>query len=220
MKGRGVIEWAVEHFKAVMAALVGGSIALIIGIFIVNSVKDYSPSITLLDLNLAPLNSKITLDGNTVSQGTNEVTAGTHHLAFSAAGFESKEYDIDVKANETNSITDYLLNAENGLKYYESNDAEMDVLRASSDEEAKEYAAAFDRKYKIRTDTPFELEYGDIGTYGIANVEFGEGTDKCQTRLCLIVGTYETEDSRSALIQALLNLGYRYADYEVVYEGN
>ena len=219
MKGRGVIEWAVEHFKAVVGVLVGASFALIIGIIAINSSKNFSPSMTLLDLNLAPLNSKITLDGNSISQGTSEVTAGTHHLAFSASGFESKEYDINVEANQTNSITDYLLHSELGLKYYESNDVEMDVLRASSDEEAKQFAAAFDKKYAIRTDTPLDIEFGEIGSYGMATIKFDEGNEKCQTRLCLIVDALETAESRAAVMSALSERGYRYSDFEVIYEG-
>ena len=219
MDKRGVINWAVAHFKAVMGVLVGGCVALLIGIIAVNAYNNYSPSKTLLDLNIAPLSSKITLDGIAISQGTNEVEAGSHHLAFSADGFDSKEYDIEVKSNQTNSITDFLYNTENGLKYYEANDAEMDVLRASNNEEAKQFAAAFDKKISIRTDLPIDVEYGEIGAYLAMTVEFGYGAEPCQTRLCLLVDTHDTEEARQALSLALSERGYNLADYEVIYDG-
>ena len=219
MNTRGVIDWAVAHFKVVFGVLVGGCVALLVGIIIANSYINYSPSKTLLDLNIAPLSSKITLDGIAITQGTSEVEAGTHHLAFSAEGFESKEYDIEIKGNQTNSITDFLYNSENGLKYYEANDAEMDVLRASSNEEAKQFAAEFDRKYSIRADLPFDVEFGSYGSFAIMTVEFGYGEAPCQTRLCLLVDTHDTDEARQALKNELYKLGYSYGDYEVIYDG-
>ena len=218
MNVRGLIDWSVAHFKAVMAVLVGlSAVFLFISAVLIKN-SDYSPSATLLDLNIAPVFSSITLDGNSVSQGTIEVEPGTHHLAFTAEGFESKEYDVDVKSGRTNSVSDYLLNSENGLLYYENSEADMDALHSVDDETAKEFVSKFDKKYSLKTHTPFSEKYGYSRHYGMMKVTFGEGSSKCHVRLCLIVKDAESEESRAALRKALASRGYNVDDYEVVYE--
>lgn len=219
MDGRGVINWAVSHFKILMIIFSAGSVTFIISTIIIYASASYSPSETLIDFNVAPFSSKITLDGNQMLQGISKVDAGTHHLAITAAGFKSKEYDIEIKSGQTNSITEYLLNSENGLEYYTNNDGEMDVLRASSDEAAKQFAAEFDRKFAIRTDTPFEVEYGDIGSYGMMTVTFGAGKSPCTKFLCLLVHDYESAESVQVLKNALRKRGYDYSDYEIIFSG-
>ena len=220
MKVRGVIDWAVSHFKAVLAVLLGASIIMFAATICIFNFGDPSPTKTLLDLNIAPLSSKITLDGNDIGQGISEVVPGTHHLAFSAEGFNSKEYDIEVKANQTNSVSDYLMNNENGLEYYLFSVTDMEVLKTVKSEDVKEFIDNYNHAYTLFPKLPIEHTFYTDDGLGKVIIKDGRSSRRCKKYLCLEVDsiTDTLTEAKSGVMEALHNSGYSITDYEVVYD--
>ncbi len=220
MKVRGVIDWAVSHFKAVLAVLLGASIIMFAATICIFYFGDPSPTKTLLDLNIAPLSSAITLDGNSIQQGTSEVEPGTHHLAFSADGFNSKEYDIEVKANQTNSVSDYLTNNENGFEYYLFHASDMEVLMTVKDEDVKEFVENYKHAYTIFSKLPMEHSFYTDNGLGKVTIKDGRSSHRCKKYLCLEVSSIADTltEAKSGVMEALHNSGYSITDYEVVYD--
>lgn len=218
MNVRGLLDWCVSHFKAVML-FVWGSVAVMIIVITTFAVTDnIHPTKTIVDLNITPVAANITLNGQLYRNGTYEIEPGTYSLKIEADGFVAKEYDIEVKANQTTSVNDYLLNSENGLQYYMDNPSDMTTLYASNDEDAKNFVSAFERKYALYYNTPFDYKYGYAGHHGWMKVDFGDASDGCQTRLCIVVDDVDSPESREALSKALSDRGFDVGDYEVIYE--
>ena len=218
MNVRGLLDWCVSHFKAVMIA-VWGSVALMAAVVAVFAISDnVHPTKTIVDLNITPIAAKVTLNDEPYNNGTYEINPGTYRLKIEAEGFVGKEYDVEIRANKTTSVNDYLLNAENGMQYYENNQSDMSVLYASNDEDAKNFVAAFERKYALYYNTPFDHKYGYAGHFGWMKVDFGDSSDGCKTRLCIVVDDIDSPESREALSNALSDRGFSVYDYEVIYE--
>lgn len=217
---RGLIDVALSHFKLIMGIiwaliLVCGGICLFSYITAKNGPKE-----TLIILNVAPVSSKITLDGENVSSGSHSVTPGEHKVSISADGFESKDLTITAAADKTAEVSEFLVSKTEGSKYYRRSDSDVAAMRiiAKSNSEAKKIMDDFDNWYSVTSKLPLSATYNVTGqTEGIKVTSSSEG---CKYVLCLHVsGNIEDISRAKEKAKSLLSdNGFNIDDYEVVYE--
>lgn len=222
MKLRGLIEWGVEHFKVSMLVIWGAIILCLGGVALVSVFSNSNPSATILNISVAPVTATIKLDGDETRNGSYRLEAGIHHIEASADGFEKKSFDIEVKANQTNSVAFYLLNKELGLKYYERSEVEVNLMRviAKDDESAKDFIKSYDKKFGLIVDVPFKTEYKTPDGYASMHFSDGRSDARCQGTLCIIISGHKVDDAsfNGEVYKQLSSRGYNIDDYEVFYE--
>ncbi len=176
---------------------------------------------TYLDIAVAPVVAKISIDGEEVSAGVSEITPGDHIIELSAENFEPKTVSISIKKHEDQSIVEYLKNTSIGMEYYLKNTEDIAILRKyldthTNDADLENFISQYDNLIKIRENLPIVLNYknGD-------NMVFGEITDgtsekECDMAFCLKVNMSEEYSWR--VEEAMCDAGYDSTKYRVIYE--
>lgn len=217
---RGLIDGALSHFKLIMGIiwaliLVCGGICL----FSYMTAKN-GPKETLIILNVAPVSSKITLDGEYVSSGSHSVAPGEHKISISADGFEGKDFTITAAADKTTEVSEFLANKTEGDKYYrrsESNVAAMRII-AKTNKDAKKVMDDFDNWYSVTNKMPLSATYNVTGQ--TESIKITSSNEGCKYVLCIHVsGTVEDTSRAKEKTKSLLSdNGFNIDDYEVIYE--
>lgn len=223
MRVRGLLEWAVGHFKPVMIVVWSiTGLCLIISVVSL-TISNSSPRQTILDINVAPVIADIKIDGNASRNGSHVVEPGIHSIEISAEGFESKSFEVEVKKNETNSVAEYLVNKNEGLDYYVKSKADINVLRsiAKKDDDVKVYIEEYDRKISIFPNLPFKDSYYVDG-YGhlMMTIKDARTDRRCNSTLCIMISGTKYNDStyKMQATKMMTSRGYKLSDYEVYYE--
>lgn len=84
----------------------------------------------ILELSVAPASSRITLNGQTITNGTHHISPGKYALKVEKDGFESKSQDFEIKAKETKRII-LALKQTSGDNWYEEHE-EDDIIRSGA----------------------------------------------------------------------------------------
>jgi len=223
MRVRGLLEWAVGHFKPVMIGIwaATGLCLVVSAVFIISN--NSSPRQTVLDINVAPTIADIKIDGMAARNGSHVVEPGKHLIEISAEGFESKSLEVDVVRDETNSVAEYLENNEEGISYYTRSKADMDVLRsiAKTNDDVKDFIAEYDHKISIFPNLPMKEDYYISGVgYTTMEIKDARNDRRCGSTLCIKVVGFKSDESsfNRQAVKMLSSRGYKLTDYEVYYE--
>ena len=219
---RGVIDWLVDHFRLVMIILWGCTIACLVGAFCVTTFTDKPQVQTLLDLNVMPVQAKITVDGEEFQRGMSVVEPGIKHIEISADDFKSKTLDVAVEKDKTTSVSTYLLHETEGLAYYERSKSFVDSLRTvKGDDTVTEFVKQFDHKYSIYRQLPMEAKMRVDGAMISTSITDGRFKDGCNQAFCVVLKKLHSLSNNTAYSVALNYLadkGYNLGAYKVFYE--
>lgn len=182
---------------------------------------------TYLTLQFAPSFAKIKIYGmdEEYGSGSYEIPDGKYSGVIEADGFEKKEISFEVKVHQVNTVVDYIINSDSGMKYFEKNSADINTLRQiENDENIERFFDDYNKKESIYNILPLDISWhGGYGTEeeGIMfdmEILDGRGYAECKGTLCLLVRGLR--DDRERVINALAEKGYNIEDYEVFYESS
>ncbi len=166
----------------------------------------------VLDISLVPSIAKISIGGTDFMSGAHKTYPSEKVEAMiSADGFVSKTIEVELGANKTTRIHEFLMPEENNLNYYAKNPEEAAGLVVFSDEVAKNLV----RVLSIQKVLPItDFQYGGLNGKS-REVAVSELYD-CDVYLCLqAIGNFETEKQVDDLIMAK---GFNPKDYKIKYE--
>ena len=222
MRVRGLIEWAVGHFKPVMITVWGLVAACLITSAVLFVIANTSPRETLLDLSVVPSTATIKVNGEESRNGSHKVEPGEYKIEIIADGFEPKSLDIKVEKDKTNSVAVYLTNTAMGMKYYEQSEADITILRsiAKTDETAKQFIDSYDQKFSIYRKLPMESDYQTNQGFVKMTISTARYDKRCKGTLCIKISGFKVSDDSftKQAKQMLTDKGFNLEDYEVFYE--
>ena len=179
---------------------------------------------TYLSLSFAPTQAVLTIDGTDYRTGTYEFEPGKYTGELHCEGFTSKNVEIDVKNKEVTMVSDYLVNKEEGLIYFEKHAADIEVLRSiSNDEEVSNFLTSYDQKISLMGYLPLDASFDNRAATGfpkqdlvVVTIKNGNTHKKCEGTLCLVVIGKKINNDKVKSV--LLEKGYKIENYEVIYE--
>ena len=222
MRDGGFGEFIAAHFRGVVIIL---SIIVIIcvGALIALPFLVYRPKISSIEISVAPSFAKIEINGQTYNNGVHEFEPGEYEAVISADGFESKKVKVTVEKEKSAKLSDYLLNTEEGLAYFERSEADLRSLEAIDKAEIKEFLDDYRKKVSIREVLPIDASYDMAAALGLPGNELYEQTVKdgsndprCKKAFCLLVTGYKLNEAK--IREAVSAKGYNLANYEVIYD--
>lgn len=207
-----------RHYRGIMIS-VAGVIAVCILVVIILLVSNVARPKTFLQINVAPGNALIEVNGQEYHNGIYEIAPGTYSAEISAEGFESKTQSVTVQKGETAKISTYLLNEDDGMNYYLSSAGDIEILRGIEDQEAKDFLARYDQMVSIREKFPIDASYNvpEEGLNYSQTVSDGSSRPECEMAFCLLVTGYG-QPNDEVVDDALSDAGYDMEDYQVVYD--
>ena len=166
MRDGGFGEFITAHFRGVVIIL---SIIVIIcvGALIALPFLAYRPKISSIEISVAPSFAKIEINGQTYTNGVHEFEPGEYEATISADGFESKKVKVTVEKEKSAKLSDYLLNTEEGLAYFERSEADLRSLEAVDKAEVKEFLDDYSKKVSIREVLPIDASYDMAAALGL-----------------------------------------------------
>lgn len=206
-----------RYYKKIMI-FVTVIVILCIVLLIVIPLSHINRPRTMIEINVAPGNASIDIDGKMYSNGIYEITPGTHKISISADEFEPKEFSIETEADKTTRLATYLSNAE-GLSVYEKNIGDLNILATMDDAEVIDFMKEYNKKISIKNSLPIDASYAVDGA-GInlsQTISDGSEDSRCNMAFCLLISGYG-EPNEYVLKNALNNLGYNLDNYEVIYD--
>lgn len=205
----------------VLTAIICVSIIYIMFALILHGHKD-----TYVNISVAPYNATVKINNKEYSTGTHKIDPGEYKVVVSADGFETKELDLKVKSGAIASVVTYLVNKEEGMKYYERDRHDLALLQTmdtENDERLKEFLDYYDKKLEVVNVLPMDVSYNDptyndrlTGHTVKAYMEDGSSEDDCERAFCIKLSGIRIDKEKIAKI--LAEKGYNLDDYFIVYE--
>ena len=179
---------------------------------------------TYLTLSFAPTEAALTINGTDYRTGTYEFQPGKYTGELHYEGFTPKMVEIEVKNEAVTTVTEYLVNEQQGLAYYEKHAADIEVLRHVSDsKDVGDFLASYDQKYSLMEQLPLDASFdnradSDFPGQDLVMVSIRNGNmhKKCEGTLCLLVVGKKV--NKNKVKSVLSEKGYKIEDYEVIYE--
>lgn len=217
------INFVDKHYKPIFIGSILIGIGFILWVVITAISLELNKN-TYLTLGFAPTEAILTVNGKDYRTGTYEFEPGKYTGELHYDGFNTKTIEINVKNRQVATITEYLVNKEQGMAYYEKHAADIEVLRhIENDENVKNFLASYDQKHSIMKLLPLDASFDNRAASGfpgqdLVSVKIKDGTmhKKCQGTLCLVVVGKKINDNKVKSV--LSEKGYKIEDYEVIYE--
>lgn len=206
----------VDFIKRHLIWFMGGGVMvvllLIMGIVSINML--YSAT---LDIVVVPTEAKILINGEEYKNGVYQnVRTGKAKVNISLDGFETQEFEIELKRDERTRVYTYL---EGDAGWYEGMDEDSSYLLDIINEyKGEQQTVELKDKYPIMSDIPIVYErylnnYTEYVSYRIDGGEY-EG---CEQEFCLKITDISGGNYERAL-KSIREKGYNPSDYEIIYE--
>ena len=214
-----------KNFKAIAVVLV-----FVIGVCGIASIIIFSSKSSIketrISINYAPTNVKVTVGDREYVNGAYIIEPGEYKVEIRADGFKEKTVDVVVKEGNTAVISGYLVNENEGMSYYERNQADIDILKSlnqKDDSELSLFLSNYEKKIAIFYDLPIDASYEDETYWSnlsghTVKVSITDGSlhDKCEKAFCLLVSGIRINFSKVA--EAIKSRGYNAEDYFIIYD--
>ena len=196
--------------------LIGCAIGLLVialAIFSIIKAK-YSAS---LDILVAPLSAKITIDGNEYQNGLYKFEPGEVVATITKEGFYDREIALELKVGETAELYTYLLPLEGNYDWYIEHEEDMMILNTIGD------ATASKKSLEYLIDNPIVEVLPIIYANYDANWDYteyrvdGGSFDDCNLEFCLKI-TDTTGGNYEAALESVRAKGFDPDKYEIIYE--
>lgn len=199
-----------QHKTISVVLLLDLIVAIIIGILVIQRFKRAST----LQVLVAPTDAKVTINGKQYqNNGTYEVEPGELYVKVEYDGLVSKEFSLVAVADKTTKVYAYLVGENNDFSIYESNMAELDLLkRVGQDKEAGDFL----QRMSIINILPYKYDVFDEATMTSTTFRIDVDRIDCPDRFCL-QAVNQRNSSRELMKQKVLEKGYNLNDYEVFY---
>lgn len=189
-------------------------VVFIITLAIINSKK----SSTLHSI-IAPSFATLTINDKTYHPNRDiQLEPGNIEVTISADGFQSKTFQLELSANSTTNLYEYLTPNDGDISWYYQNDKENELFNQVTDALSDQQAAIYREKYPITALLPISVVELNKDTYTMKEyrIDVGEFSN-CKTDFCLKI-TDMTGGNQEAAYNKLRENGYNPADYEIIYE--
>ena len=199
-----------HYFGRIILGIVGVSIVVIaiLLVILLKVMKNAS-----LNIYVAPASAEVLIDGTKYNNGTYTFYPGEHTVTISADGFETKTIGIEMGANESTDLFEFL-NGTEDAKYYEKvdNKDDYEILKqiAAYNEDAKTIVDRIEEAQKIYDYLP-KVFKGEGYHFAI------EKSKDCESILCLKICNF-LGNNYYAAISEIKNLGYEPDVYEILNE--
>lgn len=224
--------------KWVRLFLIIDAIAIIVVvIFAINNALKTS----VLNFNVTPLDAEILVNGREYENGTYRVMPGKYEVEISHEGMVTKEFTVELGAEEITNIVAYLVGEDGGFDFYELKDNYGSYVKLTEiasadnnittdrDTSAEEFVAKMEKDFELfsilpivdKTPTGYGLEYGVNYQYDITAVQDGRQRDDCDRALCLYITSSKDKEEQGVLkkVSDLVNsLGYNIERFQIIYE--
>lgn len=210
-----------RNFKKILfflIALIAVSVITILLFILIPGIKS-SKKVTLLSVNLAPGDAVLTIDGVDYHTGIHEFVPGEYFGTIHKEGFETKDIEFELKADETTTVYEYILSDTEGFGYFEKSKIDISTLEnIDGDERVSKFLAAYAKKTDIIKSLPILLNYYDSDAARLISGEITDGSNdpRCDYAFCLKVDKNKSYEWRAK--EVVKAAGYKYEDYRVLYE--
>lgn len=162
-----------------------------------------------IDVLLAPLKAKVVINGKEYETGAYRVNPGKVTATIVADGFKEKKVELELQADKTTKIYEYLEPLEDNLNYYANKESELkrleklgntDIVRVVS---IKKYLPIIEFNYGGLNEASYEL---------VITQDFD-----CDKIFCLRV-TGDNSESHEYTKIILRQKGYNPDDYQIKYQ--
>lgn len=197
-----------------IATIVAVAVFVIFVLFIVLMKMSFAAT---LDVLVVPTEARVLVNGQEYQNGVYEgLMAGTVQVEISLEGFETQQFELELKRNETTRLYTYLKGNESWYQNADENNLKMldIILEHEGELETKKLTA----KYPIMKDLPMVYEnYTDGFTKYVSYRIDGGQYAQCKQEFCVKItdisgGSYETA------LKTMQSYGYSPSNYEIIYE--
>ena len=170
-----------------------------------------------LDVLVVPADASVLINGKEYDNGVYEnLQVGKAKVSISKEGFDSQEFEIELKRNEETRLYTYL---EGNEEWYDSADTNTQYLLDIINEyRGEQQTVELLNKYPIMKSVPIVIEkfYNNYTEYISYRIDGGifEG---CEKEFCLKITDISGGNYERAL-QTIRDKGYDADDYEIIYE--
>ena len=215
-----VREWFVDNVRKNIIVLLLILVAVVIANFAIESAKTAK-----LVILVTPTDSIVEVDGKRFANGTYKMYPRNAKVAVSKDGFDTEEYNIELKANETATVY-AVLSQGNSYAWYSSHEQDYEILKLIKEDKAADFIKNNEKKSEISSILPLSrvimLDENTANKTGVSSHEtyISNGTDNtlCMSNFCLRVS--DNTGSNDTIKQLIKEAGYKYEDYMIVFNGN
>ena len=209
--------------RAVLVVNVVVIVAVVI-FFVIDSMKT-----AVLELNVTPLDSQISVNGNTsYSNGKFRMFPGVYEVVVSYPGLDSKAFTVDLSHQDAGAVVTFL-SAGGDFYHYRLKDNYEDFTALSKiamagnnqttdhDSSAEDFIADFQRNYYLFT-TQLPATYSEYDNdNNMTKYVTVRSDDGCEVTLCLKAVLFDEQD-KIIVPNLLQGKGFNVKDFEIKYE--
>lgn len=167
-----------------------------------------------LTVEVAPIGSSITIDGDGVRGGTHKVVAGTHRITATKKGFKSQTQTITTKPGDT-SYAGFILEASDPdlADWYENNEADQKWAEGISS-----HISDYESERTFASNSILQLlpySFGN-GKGDLIEISFGTPLVRSSTQQAVYV-TADMSDDRQAALDWIKNNGFDPTNVDIVF---
>ncbi len=196
-------------------SVICGSVIVVLFLIYISVKMVFSAS---LDLLVVPTDATIMVDGERFENGIYEnLTAGKKKVVISREGFDTAEYEIELKRGETTRLYAHLGGNPDWYKNLTDQDT-LYLLDIIYEYEGQQQLKELRAKYPIMESLPivFEKYFNNYTEYVNYRIDGGEYKE-CKSDFCLKITDYSGGNYDRAL-NLIREKGYTPDDYEILYE--
>ena len=194
--------------RIIKYALAAMFLLLAISIFITS--KDNSKT-SIVQVEVAPRDSKITINNKGVREGENKVEPGAYLVVFSREGFNQVEKKITVKKGESVYVADVLVpNSPETTDWYTSNLEDAKRAEGISSKNFDARADSLSENFPLLRFLPQSFKYFSI-SYGSS---INNPDDRYSAAVYIKAAFPE---DRQAALKWIRERGYNPTDYEIIF---
>ena len=184
-------------------------VLLIIGsIYIVDLLRN-----ARVNILIAPINTEVKIDGKKVEGSTRFYPKSNVLVELSKNGFKKKEFYVDLKANETTLIHDFLEHEEKGINYYLNNKKDLELLKIIQNDETKEFFDNLEKKLRIIKVLPIKNTIQNLNGETEYTEIINAANNECVA--CLRIKT-SYGNNIEKIQKVFSSYGFNYDDYYIV----
>ena|GEM_PF-844387 len=169
---------------------------------------------------VTPVDAKVEIDGNEYKNGEYVLDKGKKHVKISKAGYQTKEYDIEMKSWHSAMVHDYLMPDDGNFSNYLANEDSFELLKLADidDNTVKDFIKKAEQKYTIADILPLsenrKTEFHGVEKDQYLRIFVEKGNADCFEFFCLkLESNLQPEDFAR---EVLAGYGYNLDDYSFV----